>query len=67
MTPRDEGRYAAVPRTTLEGLDERLSNVERILIRMEAQGTPKWLKVGGWTTMVGAVLGAALKVLLESH
>lgn len=66
MAPRDLGRYApAPPRVTLESLDDRVSNIERLLLAMQAQQTPKWLKVGGWTTIVGSVLGVAVKVLLQ--
>jgi hypothetical protein len=39
--------------------------VERILLRMEASGTPKWLRAGGWVTIAGSILGIAVKVLLE--
>ncbi len=62
--PRDEGRYALVPKVTLHSLDQRLGNVERILLSMQAQQTPKWVKLGGWTSVVGAALGVAVKVLL---
>jgi len=62
--PRDEGRYALIPKITLASLDARLTNVERILLRIESHQTPKWLKVGSWTTIVGSVLGVALKIWL---
>lgn len=62
--PRDEGRYALIPRITLASLDQRLSNVERILLQIQATQTPRWLKVGSWTTIVGSVLGVAVKVFL---
>lgn len=66
MYPRDLGRYApAPPKITLSSLDERLSNVERILLRMEASSTPKWLRTGGWVTIVGSVLGIAVKIFAE--
>jgi hypothetical protein len=66
MTPRHEGRYEVVstPKVTLASLDDRISNVERILLAMHAQQTPKWVKLGGWTSVVGAALGVAVKVLL---
>lgn len=53
------------PKATMEQLDQRLSNVERILLALQAQQTPKWLRVGGWTTIAGSILGVAVKVLLE--
>lgn len=49
----------------LTALGERTSNIEQILIRMEASSLPKWAKAGGWYTIVGAVVGAALKVMFE--
>lgn len=64
MTPRDEGRYALVPKVTLQSLDSRLSNVERILLQIQATQTPRWLKTGGWATIVGSVIGVAVKVIL---
>lgn len=65
-TIKDLGRYApAPPRVTLESLDERVGNIERLLLAMHAQQTPKWLRTGGWTAVVGSVLGVALKVWLE--
>jgi len=63
---RDEGRYALIPKVTLASLDQRLSNLERILLSMQAQQTPKWVRMGGWTSIVGAALGVAVKVLLGS-
>ena len=66
MQPRDEGRYALVPKVTLASLDQRLGNVERILLQIQATQSPRWLKVGGWTSIVGAALGVAVKVLLGS-
>lgn len=64
--PRDLGRYALVPKVTLASLDARLTNVERILLRIESAQTPRWLKVGSWTTIVGSVLGVAVKIILAS-
>lgn len=63
--PRDLGRYEPVERVTLSSLDQRLSNVERLLLQIQANQTPRWLKVGSWTTIVGSILGVAVKVLLE--
>ena len=63
--PRDEGRYALVPKVTLTSLDARLTNVERILLRIESTQAPKWLKIGSWTTIAGSVLGVAVKVFLS--
>lgn len=63
MAPKDLGRYAPAPsRVTLDSLDERVSNVERLLISLHAQMTPKWVRTTGWTAIVGSVLGVALKV-----
>lgn len=63
MTPldRDLGRYAPAPQPSLADLDQRLSNVEQILLSMQAQATPKWLRTGGWVTIAGSVLGIALE------
>jgi len=58
-------RYDDVPKVTLESLDQRLENVERVLLAMQAQMTPKWLRIGGWATFLGVVLGTALKVAFE--
>ncbi len=66
MAPKSEGRYEVVPKVTLSSLDDRLGNVERILLAMHAQQTPKWVKLGGWTSVVGAALGVAVKVILGS-
>jgi hypothetical protein len=63
--PRDEGRYALVPKVTLASLDSRLTNVERILLRIESTQTPRWLKASAWTTIVGSILGVAVKVMLS--
>jgi hypothetical protein len=52
------------PKVTLETLDERVSNIERLLVQMHGEMTPKWVRVGGWATIVGSVLGAAAKVAL---
>lgn len=64
MTPRDEGRYVLVPKVTLASLDSRLTNVERILLRIESAQTPRWLKTGSWATIVGSVVGVAVKIIL---
>jgi hypothetical protein len=65
MPPNDLDRYApAPPRVTLESLDERVDNIERILMNMQDEQTPKWLRAGGWATIVGSILGIALKVVL---
>lgn len=64
--PRDEGRYALIPKVTLASLDARLTNVERILLRIESTQAPRWLKVGSWTTIAGSILGIAIKVYLGS-
>jgi hypothetical protein len=42
-------------------LDERLTNIERVVLSIQAQMTPKWLRMGAW----GALLGAALKEFLS--
>jgi len=69
MTPpdrsaRDPGRYALIPKVTLMSLNDRLSNVERILLQIQSNQTPKWVKAGGWTTIVGSVLAVAVKILV---
>jgi len=64
MTPRDEGRYAPASKVTLESLDERVENIERLLVSLAAHQTPKWLKAGGWVTIAGSFLGVALKTWL---
>ena len=46
----------------LSELDQRLDNVERLLLAMQAQMTPKWLRATGWGTVIGTVLATALKV-----
>lgn len=47
---------------TMEQLDVRLTNVERLLIDIQASQAPKWLRMGGWTSIIGAVLGAAFRM-----
>lgn len=42
-------------------LNDRLTNIERVVLSIQAQMTPKWLRMGAW----GAFLGAALKELLS--
>jgi hypothetical protein len=46
---------------TNQKLDERLTNIERVVLSIQAQMTPKWLRMGAW----GALLGAALKEFLS--
>lgn len=48
------------PKFSLEEINARLTNVERLLIRIQAEMTPKWLRMSAW----GALIGAALKELL---
>jgi hypothetical protein len=45
----------------IKELNERMSNVERVVLAIQAQMTPKWLRMGAW----GALLGAALKEFLS--
>lgn len=63
MTPRNTAEPKAG--VTLETLDARVGHIEQLLIKMHADMTPKWVRVGGWATLVGSVLGAALKVMLD--
>jgi hypothetical protein len=51
---------------SLVDIDQRLTNVERILLNIQAQMLPKYLRVGGWVSIVGSVLGIACKVILGS-
>ena len=37
-------------------LDERLTNIERVVLSIQAQMTPKWLRMGAWGTLIGAAL-----------
>lgn len=46
---------------TLSSLDQRLQHVEQLLIKLDASMTPKWLRLTGYGTVIGAVLGAVLK------
>ncbi len=57
--------FPAPPKSVSERLtelDQRLDNVERLLLAMQAQMTPKWLRATGWGTVIGTVLASALKV-----
>jgi hypothetical protein len=47
-------------KVTLKDVDKRLTNVERVLLSIQAQLTPRWLRIGAW----GAFAGAMLKELL---
>lgn len=42
---------------TNKELNERLTNIERVVLAIQAQMTPRWLRMGAW----GALIGAALK------
>lgn len=70
MTNRINPRGAARPQPegypSLVDIDQRLANVEQVLLHIQAQMLPKYLRVGGWVTIVGSVVGAALKVVLGS-
>jgi hypothetical protein len=49
----------------LVDIDQRLQNVEQLLLHLQAQMLPKYLRVGGWVSIVGSVLGMAVKVMLD--
>jgi hypothetical protein len=51
---------------SLVDIDQRLTNVERILLDMQAAIIPKKLRIGGWVTIMGSVLGIAIKIILGS-
>lgn len=51
---------------SLIDIDQRLANVEQILLHLQAQMLPKWARATCWTTIAGSVLGIAIKVILES-
>lgn len=46
---------------TLESLDARLQNVERLLVEIQARMLPRWARFSA----LGAFVGACLKVLLQ--
>ena len=55
-------RYSPYPpEPTLASLDTRLQRVEQLLIKLDASMTPKWLRLTGYGTFIGAVVGALLK------
>jgi hypothetical protein len=55
-------RYDPIdPSPTLASLDMRLQRVEQLLIKLDASMTPKWLRLTGYGTFIGAVVGALLK------
>lgn len=72
MPPPRRPRPALVPSPkpqpegypSLYDIDRRLTNVERILLDMQATIIPKKLRITGWLTIMGSVLGIAAKVLL---
>lgn len=47
---------------TMQDLDRRLSNVERLLLEIQARMLPRWARA----TALGAFLGACLKVLFDA-
>lgn len=72
MTNRINPRGAASAKPQPDGhpslvdIDLRLANVEQLLIHLQAQMLPKYLRVTGWVSIVGSVLGIAAKVILGS-
>jgi len=67
MEIKDLGRYAPAKTVDqrLESLETRTAHIEQLLVRMHAEMTPKWVRAGGWTAVVGGVLGTLLKVWME--
>jgi hypothetical protein len=59
MSTRYDPVHASGP--TLSSLDSRLQRVEQLLIKLDASMTPKWVRLTGYGTAFGAVLGALLK------
>lgn len=47
---------------TMGQLDARLTNVERILLEIQAQQPPKWLRTSGWTSLIGGALVAIVRM-----
>lgn len=51
----------------LGAVDQRLATVEQILLRLSNQMTPKYVRVGSWVTIAGSILGACIKVIMDTH
>lgn len=41
---------------SLASIDLRLTNIERVVLGLQAMMTPKWVRYAGWGTFVGACL-----------
>jgi hypothetical protein len=68
MTNRVNPRTSAKPQPdgfpSLVDIDQRLQNVEQLLLALQAQMLPKYLRVGGWVSIVGSIVGVAIKVVI---
>lgn len=63
MTNRVNPRTSAKPQPDEHALPElvaelntRMSNVERVVLGLQATMTPKWVRYAGWGTFVGACI-----------
>lgn len=45
---------------SLASIDHRLTNIERVVLALQAQMTPKWVRMTAW----GAFVGACVKAML---
>lgn len=41
---------------SLHTIDQRLTNIERVVLGLQAMMTPKWVRYAGWGTFAGACL-----------
>ncbi len=65
MSSRYDTIVPPPPHATLDSLDKRLQHVEQMLLRLDAQLTPRWLRVSGWGAFLGSALAAAIKLWLH--
>lgn len=54
------------PAPTLHTLDERLQRVEQLLIRLDGQMSPRWLRITSYGAFIGSAVGAGLKLWIGS-